>query len=74
MTMVAPKCLDMIMVSSRATLSVGPPAANGTTADTGLLPGNSWAYTPDATPIALTASAAATIFATRFMLSSPGSL
>ncbi len=38
-TMVAPRCLDMTCASSRATLSVGPPAANGTTAETGRLPG-----------------------------------
>ena len=49
MTIWVPRCLDMIMVSSRATLSVGPPAENGTTADTGLLPGYSSACAPGVT-------------------------
>ena len=36
-------CLRMASAKSRATRSVGPPAAKGTTMETGLLPGKVWA-------------------------------
>ena len=41
--------LRMASAKSRATRSVGPPAVNGTTMATGLLPGKDWAWAPTET-------------------------
>jgi hypothetical protein len=56
-TMVAPSSgLRMASARSRATRSVGPPAAKGTTMVMLFLPGKSWAAAPKARAAAVAAS------------------